>query len=459
MKIQTSWWRQRLIACDEISPTWEAPWDKPCLMYLDASVGAGQLGELDAAAVVHVPQTHLSENNGRNSKPSTSIKTSSESLLASWFSIWMILVQTAAAWVLRSTFSPKAAFQLFSCFVFECKKKTHPLSDALTMYCLSLHALALDRQVMEAVWPNNMARGQIWTEDKRREFSFSFFTILRRKTWQKYEKSSRTSSSGVMSHRQIWPSWQPVMMVLKSSITSRLLMQCVGAVRPHSTMGRTRLFPDMMPTRLKRREQFWRERRSQRARHKNLELQRLVNAFPGEPGGENHTWWEEGVTVCAVTAAQSCSLFMSLLFTVTDRYILLMSRRNSHAQYSSINLLSAPPLMDSFLMLSMQEAQRLSDLQLCLLSAPQCLWTRQRHIPASPVLCSHITPSTLSSAQSGLLNVDTPKPQPPLSPLGLTHTSMQPSSSPFQGRSPPPYIVLLLLPALTADGIVHVIYF
>lgn len=31
-------------------------------MYLDASVGAGQLGELDAAAVVHVPQTHLSEN-------------------------------------------------------------------------------------------------------------------------------------------------------------------------------------------------------------------------------------------------------------------------------------------------------------------------------------------------------------------------------------------------------------
>lgn len=31
------------------------------------------------------------------------------------------------------------------------KKCTHPLSDALTMYCLSLHALALDRQVMEAV--------------------------------------------------------------------------------------------------------------------------------------------------------------------------------------------------------------------------------------------------------------------------------------------------------------------
>lgn len=44
---------------------------------------------------------------------------------------------------------------------------THPLSDALTMYCLSLHALALDRQVMEAVWPNNMALGQIWAEENR----------------------------------------------------------------------------------------------------------------------------------------------------------------------------------------------------------------------------------------------------------------------------------------------------
>lgn len=55
-----------------------------------------------------------------------------------------------------------------------------------------------------------------------------------------------TSSSGVMSQRQICPSWQPVMMVLKSSITSTVLMQWVGAVRPHRTMGRTRLFPDMM---------------------------------------------------------------------------------------------------------------------------------------------------------------------------------------------------------------------
>lgn len=55
-----------------------------------------------------------------------------------------------------------------------------------------------------------------------------------------------TSSSGVMSHRQICPSWQPVMMVLKSSITSTVLMQCVGAVRPHSTMGKTRPFPDIV---------------------------------------------------------------------------------------------------------------------------------------------------------------------------------------------------------------------
>lgn len=56
------------------------------------------------------------------------------------------------------------------------KKNTHPLSDALTMYCLSLHALAFDRQVMEAVWPNNMARGQIWTQEKR------FFFLLQTMT-------------------------------------------------------------------------------------------------------------------------------------------------------------------------------------------------------------------------------------------------------------------------------------
>lgn len=56
------------------------------------------------------------------------------------------------------------------CLIFKKKKKsTYPLSDALTMYCLSLHALALDRQVMEAVWPNNMALGQIWTHKKRGE--------------------------------------------------------------------------------------------------------------------------------------------------------------------------------------------------------------------------------------------------------------------------------------------------
>lgn len=47
----------------------------------------------------------------------------------------------------------------------------HPLSDALTMYCLSLHALALDRQVMEAVWPNSIALGQIWPGNIREEQS------------------------------------------------------------------------------------------------------------------------------------------------------------------------------------------------------------------------------------------------------------------------------------------------
>lgn len=68
----------------------------------------------------------------------------------------------------------------------------------------------------------------------------------RRSRLNKAGAQTLTSSSGVMSQRQICPSWQPVMMVLKSSITSRLLMQCVGAVRPQSTMGRTKLFPDIM---------------------------------------------------------------------------------------------------------------------------------------------------------------------------------------------------------------------
>lgn len=33
-----------------------------CGWYLNAGVGAGQLGELDAAAVIHVPQAHLPGN-------------------------------------------------------------------------------------------------------------------------------------------------------------------------------------------------------------------------------------------------------------------------------------------------------------------------------------------------------------------------------------------------------------
>lgn len=148
------------------------------------------------------------------------------------------------------------------------QKCTHPLSDALTMYCLSLHALALDRQVMEAVWPKSMALGQIWAEDERE--SGGEQGIIQKTVTSKYKERHRTgnlthhwhhrppggtSSSGVMSQRQICPSWQPVMMVLKSSMTSRLLMQWVGAVRPHSTMGRTKLFPDMMRMRLEGREQ------------------------------------------------------------------------------------------------------------------------------------------------------------------------------------------------------------
>lgn len=40
---------------------------------------------------------------------------------------------------------------------------THPLSEALTMYCFSLLALALDRQVTEVLWPNSRARGLICT--------------------------------------------------------------------------------------------------------------------------------------------------------------------------------------------------------------------------------------------------------------------------------------------------------
>lgn len=49
----------------------------------------------------------------------------------------------------------------------------HPLSAALTMNCLSLQALALDRQVMEAVCPNNMALGQIWERDKKRSEKYN----------------------------------------------------------------------------------------------------------------------------------------------------------------------------------------------------------------------------------------------------------------------------------------------
>lgn len=52
-----------------------------------------------------------------------------------------------------------------------------------------------------------------------------------------------TSSSTERSQRHICPSWHPVTIVAPSSIKSTAEMQCVGALRPQSTMGRTRLFP------------------------------------------------------------------------------------------------------------------------------------------------------------------------------------------------------------------------
>lgn len=158
---------------------------------------------------------------------------------------------------------------------------THPLSDALTIYCLSEQALAFDRQVMEAVWPNNMALGQIWEKWNTKtiqaasgdEWPQITTAAGLAKVWlcktpcQNFTSAPlgtrgvknpkhptindtmwyfTTSSSDVRSQRQICPSWQPVMIVLKSSITNRLLIQWVGAVRPHRTMGRTRLFPDIV---------------------------------------------------------------------------------------------------------------------------------------------------------------------------------------------------------------------
>jgi hypothetical protein len=35
----------------------------------------------------------------------------------------------------------------------------YPFADALTVYRLSPEAQAFDKQVMDAVWPNNSARG------------------------------------------------------------------------------------------------------------------------------------------------------------------------------------------------------------------------------------------------------------------------------------------------------------
>lgn len=95
---------------------------------------------------------------------------------------------------------------------FTSQRHISPFADALTVYCLSPEAQAFDKQVMAAVWPNNSARGL-------------------------------TSSSSERSQRHICPSWHPVTIVPPSSVSSIDEIQCVGALRPQRTMGRTRLFP------------------------------------------------------------------------------------------------------------------------------------------------------------------------------------------------------------------------
>lgn len=91
--------------------------------------------------------------------------------------------------------------------------------------------------------------------------SFRFGTTCMTSLWP------LTSSSEVMSQMQICPSWQPVMMVARSSITSRLEIQWVGALRPHRTMGNTRLFPVMFSVILKRE---WEQKKTVIIRHSHI---------------------------------------------------------------------------------------------------------------------------------------------------------------------------------------------
>lgn len=51
---------------------WDQRWFAFDLVYLNASVGAGQLGELDTASVIHIPQTHLSADMSRATHSSVS---------------------------------------------------------------------------------------------------------------------------------------------------------------------------------------------------------------------------------------------------------------------------------------------------------------------------------------------------------------------------------------------------
>lgn len=65
-----------------------------------------------------------------------------------------------------------------------------------------------------------------------------------------------TSKSRERSQRHICPSWQPVTIMETSSISSSVDMQWVGAFRPHSTMGSTRLFPAILLSHLPMRSKW-----------------------------------------------------------------------------------------------------------------------------------------------------------------------------------------------------------
>lgn len=85
---------------------------------------------------------------------------------------------------------------------------------------------------MSSEWPEGML--QYWT------IKSLWYQKLHIHIWH------LTSKSGAMSQRHIWPSWQPVMIIDVSSMSSSVDMQWVGALWPHRTMGNTRLFPAIL---------------------------------------------------------------------------------------------------------------------------------------------------------------------------------------------------------------------